>query len=61
MSKEGILSIFINSKEQSEATSTIRQSSIVIPCSFTRAPPLTKKTASLIGKETLKKRISNIE
>jgi hypothetical protein len=28
---------------------------------FIRAPPLAKKTASLIKKETLKKRISNIE
>jgi hypothetical protein len=25
----------------------------LISCSFTRAPPLAKKTASLIGKETL--------
>jgi len=28
---------------------------------FLQAPPLAKKTASLIKKETLKKRISNIE
>jgi hypothetical protein len=29
--------------------------------SFIRAPPLTKKTASLIGKETDERRTSNIE
>jgi hypothetical protein len=51
--------LFYLLKEQSEATSTIRQSSIVIQWSFTRAPPLAKKAASLIEKETFGTRFGN--
>jgi hypothetical protein len=37
------------------------QETVPFWCGFLRAPPLAKKTASLIEKETVEKRISNNE
>jgi hypothetical protein len=44
-----------------EAAGLIIKKTVPFWHSFIRAPPLAKKTASLIEKETLEKRISNDE
>ncbi len=57
----GILSDLLKRLSKAIPPFDIRQSTFVISCSFTRAAASGPKTASLIGKETIKKRISNIE
>jgi hypothetical protein len=57
LSKKKLICLLFSPGPAIEAASLIIKKTVPFWHSFIRAPPLAKKTASLIGKETLKKRI----